>query len=27
MDGLIGQIKDAYRRYTWRRNWRSGWKR
>lgn len=27
MDRLIGQIRDAYRRYTWKRNWRNGWKR
>ena len=27
MDGMIHRIKDMYRRYTWRRNWRSGWKR
>ena len=27
MDRMIGQVKDAYRRYTWKRNWRNGWKR
>jgi len=27
MDRIIGQVRDAYRRYTWKRNWRSGWKR
>lgn len=26
-DRLIAQVKDAYRRYTWKRNWRSGWRR
>lgn len=24
MDGLIAQVKDAYRRYQWRKNWRTG---
>ena len=27
VDRLIGQIKAAYRRYTWKKNWRNGWKR
>lgn len=27
MDRLVQQGKDAYRRYTWKKNWRSGWKR
>lgn len=25
-DRLITQIRDAYRRYTWKKNWRNGWK-
>lgn len=27
LDKMLLLIKDAYRRYTWRRNWRNGWKR
>lgn len=27
IDHLIGAVKDAWRRYQWKRNWRSGWKR
>lgn len=26
-DRAIGQVKDAYRHYAWKKNWRSGWKR
>lgn len=27
LDKMIGQVRDAYRRYKWKQNWRGGWKR